>query len=212
MGLLLLAVLGLLVLIGQRFGGLNAWRALRYGRVAQFTRTGDAQRGLTRFQVTPARPAYAVLALAALPIPFGILFPPLWLFTLAFLGFALIGARHRVPAELTVGDGVLRAGDTTWPVQEIADIVTRKNSRAGEHEVGTVVTTNPLTGHVSGAKPTSALVGKALGGRMAERSWIVAVRSRSGSAETIIAGGLTGDVALALRADLMECVGAEREV
>lgn len=210
MGLFTLLAFGLALYLGHRFGAEHAIRALGNPAVARFTREQDGPRGVTVYQVTPARPAYAVLALALLPIPFGLFFPPLWLFSLVFLGFALIGAKHRVPATLTVGNGRLEADAGQWPLADLASVSARKNSRAGEQEVGTVVSTSAITGRVSGAKPTSALIGKALGTRMAERSWVLAVRPRSGSDTVIIAGGLTEDVAVALQDDLRQTIDAER--
>lgn len=208
MGLSTLLLLGLVVggyVLSKRYGGGALLRTLRNPATSRFTRRSD-ESGSAVFDVTPARVSWTIIGLSVVAVFAGFVFPPLWLFV-GVLGFFLfIGARHRVPVRCSVSGDMLRVGDRSWPISDIAGLQVRRGSRRGTEEVGTVVTTVPGTGIVTGGKPTSALVGKALGGRMAERSYLLTVRTRRSSEEEVIAGGLTLDCAEALLHDLQECV------
>lgn len=202
---LLLILLGGGYLLAKRYGGGSVFDTLRNPTTSRFTRRTE-EGGGSVFDVTPARPSWTLLVLSAVTFLIGFAFPPLWLFIGVFALFFFIGAKHRKPVSCSVSEGTLRVGDRTWPVADVASLQVRRGSRAGTQEVGTVVTTVPGTGIVTGGKPTSALVGKALGGRMAERSYLLTMRTRHGSEEEVIAGGLTLECAEALLRDLEECV------
>lgn len=204
----------------KRFGLAGAFQALLYPAKARFTRYDDAATGAAIFDVTPARVSWTILILCVLiylignwiyqadsasghsnAIPFLI-----WAFIPVFGYFLLIGARHRKRVRLTVSGEAIHAGERSWPLSQIASLQVRKGSRRGEEEVGTIVTTDPETGVATGAKPTSALIGKALGGKMAARSYLLTLRSRAGSDEHVLAGGLTLECAAALHQDLLQCI------
>ena len=202
---LLLILLGGGYLLAKRNGGGAIFGTLRNPTTSRFTRRDEGGGGSV-FDVVPARPSWTLLVLMAVTLLVGFAFPPLWLFIGAFALFLFIGAKHRKPVSCSVSEGMLRVGEREWPVADVASLQVRRGSRAGTEEVGTVVTTVPGTGIVTGGKPTSALVGKALGGRMAERSYLLTMRTRHSSEEEVIAGGLTLECAEALLRDLEECV------
>lgn len=203
--LLLGLVLGGYVLL-KRFGAVSLLGALTNPSRSRFMRRTEGASGTAAFDITPARVSWAIIVLCVLLFFVGRAFAPIWLFIPVFGYFLLIGARHRKPVCCRVSEGTISAGERSWLLSEVAGLQIRRGSRRGTEEVGTVVTRDPFTGAVVGAKPTSALVGKVLGGRMAERSYLLTLRTRRSSEEEVIAGGLTLECAEALRHDLSECM------
>lgn len=215
--LLLLLVAGGYFLM-KRLGAPSLFTTLLNPARARFTRHDVAESGTAVFDVTPARASWAIVLFCTViflagyglyradqntghagPLPFLI-----WVFVPVFGYFLLIGARDRKPARLTVSDQTLSTGARSWLLAEIASLQVRKGSRSGEREVGTIMTTDLATGITTGGRPTSALIAQAIGGRMAERSYLLTVRTRSSSEEHVLAGGLTPECAEALLHDLNE--------
>lgn len=214
--------LGLLIVglyLAKRLGLFVWFTTLLNSNKAKYVRQNAAD-NTTVFEVSPARPSWTIILICFMlflvgnwiyqadkasghsgPIPFLI-----WIFIPVFLYFLLIGARHRKPAQLIISDKELSNGKNSWNFPEIARLYIRKESSRGEEEVGSSISTDPMTGIVSGGKSSSALMGKFLGGKMAQPSYLVSMRTRHGSDETVLAGGLTLRTAEALLQDLDECI------
>lgn len=214
--------LGLLIIglyLAQRFGFIVWFTTLINSSKAKYARHNTSG-NTTVFDVSPARPSWTIILICFMlylignwiyqadkasghsgPFPFFI-----WIFIPVFLFFLLIGARHRKPVQLIVSDKEFVNGKNSWKLPDIASLYIRKGSRRGEEKVGYRVSTEPLTGIVSGGKSTSSLLGKLLGGKMARRSYLLSVRTRHGSHETVLAGGLTMETAEALLKDLNDII------
>lgn len=115
-----------------------------------------------------------------------------------------IGARYRRPAAIVFTDDAVRSDGTTWPLGEIADFNIRRGSRINAQEPPPVVHRTPAGGLIYGSKSTSAMFSRLLNRRMVERAYLISLRTRAGSDETVLAGGLTLDCAEALQRDLRE--------
>ncbi|WP_026452647.1 hypothetical protein [Aequorivita capsosiphonis] len=208
-----------LLIIGIYFAkrlGLTVWfTTLINSSKAKYERHITSSKS-TVFDISPARPSWTIILICFLlylignwlyqtdkasghsgPVPFFI-----WIFIPVFLYFLLIGARHRKPAKLIISDKELANGKNSWAFPEIARLYINKASTRGEEKVGSSISTEPLTGIVSGGKSTSALMGKYLGGKMAQRSYLISMRTRQSSREVVLAGGLTLETAEALLQDL----------
>jgi hypothetical protein len=169
--------------------------------------------GRTIFIVTPARPSWA--GLVAIALGAALLMTSETLGSLALFGLiplvmgliALpIGARYRRPATITVAPDAIHSGGKSWPLEEIADFKVRLGSRINADEPAPVIHRTPAGGLVYGSKSTSAMFSRALNRRAIERSYLVTLRTRAGSDEAVLSGGLTLDCADALRRDLRDAV------
>lgn len=98
-----------------------------------------------------------------------------------FLYFLSIGARHRKPAQLIILDKKLADGKNSGKISEIVGLYLRKGSERGKEEVGSNISTDPMTGIVGAGKSTSALLGKFLGGKMAQRSYLLIMKTYQSS-------------------------------
>lgn len=212
MGLIFLVVLGVAgFILAKKLGLVGFALTLANGSRSRFRRSESD--GQAIFNVTPARPSLAALVAIAIGVAmfmnaetleiiafFGLI--PL---TMGLLAFP-IGARYRQPATITVTDDAIRRGVRTWPLGEIADFNVRRGSRVNADEPPPVIHHTPDGGLVYGGKSTSAMISRVLNRRMIERSYLVTLRTRAGSDETVLSGGLTLDCAEALRSDLREAL------
>ena len=213
-GLILLVVLAVAgAFLASRFGLPGFVLTLANRGRSRFHRTDSD--GQAVFTVTPARPSLAALAALAVGVImlanvekleiialFGLI--PLTMGALAFP----IGARHRQAATITITPDALRSRSRTWPLAEIADFNIRRGSRINADEPPVVVHRAADGGLVPAGKSTSAMISRALNRRMIERSYLVSLRGRSGSDETVLSGGLTLECAEALQHDLRESLSA----
>ncbi len=218
MGLVLLVVLGMAgFFLARKLGGLGFVLTLGNRGRSRFHRS--ERDGQTTFNVTPARPSIAALVaivvgvimlmnVEALEIIafFGLI--PLTMGALAFP----IGARYRQPATITIADDAVSNGGKSWRLGEIADFNVRRGSRINAHEPPPVVQRTPDGGLIYGSKSTSAMFSRALNRRMIDRSYLVSLRTRAGSDETVLSGGLTLDCAEALQRDLREALSKNAKV
>lgn len=214
MGLVLLVALGVAgFLLARTLGWLDMLRTLGNPSRSRFQRSDSA--GQTVFRITPARPSLAALVAIIGGIVwlnagdsigvlswFGAL--PLVMGAMAFP----IGARHRRPATVTVANGVLQSADRSVALADVADISVRRGTWINADEPAPVVHRTADGGQHLASKSTSAMLSRVLNRRMIERSHVVSVRTRAGSNEWVVSGGLTLDCAEALRRDLQEAVSA----
>lgn len=198
-GLLVLAALAVLVTILVRTHAINVVRTMGNEAVAKFTRTVNPDRSIT-FDIQPARVSRLSLALfggATLVVMILMAMVP-WLFPLWLLmGYFLMqtplkDARYRKNARLTVTEGQLRNDENAYGLDDIADIRIDK----ALHIVDEPVAVGP------GGQSTSGMIGRATGRRQAERTYMLKLRARGGSEETVLCGGLTLPCAEALLSDL----------
>ncbi|SLN10486.1 hypothetical protein [Oceanibacterium hippocampi] len=210
--LLLLLAAGYVLL--TKFGWANAFRTLGNRATSRFVRSSAD--GGTTFEVVPARASRAALVLL---ISGAALCSQLWLEIIALFGLIPvtmgllafpIGARYRTPATITVSDQDIRSGDKAWPLSDVADLNLRRGSRIRTDEPPQVVHRTAGGGLVYGAQPTSAMFSRALNRRAVERSYLVTLRTRSGSDETVLSGGLTLECAQALQNDLRAEIAARQ--
>lgn len=215
MGLVLLVVLGGAgVFLAKKLGLLGLVLTLGNPTRSRFRRSESDDK--TVFDVTPARPSLAALAAIAVGVVmfmnaetleiiaiFGLI--PL---TMGLLAFP-IGARYRQAATITISDGAIQSGGKSWPIGDVADINVRRGSRINADESAQVVHRTPDGGLVYGAKSSSAMFSRVLNRRMIERSYLVSLRTRAGSDETVLSGGLTLDCAESLQRDLREAISLE---
>ncbi|MCM4156300.1 hypothetical protein [Gramella sp. AN32] len=216
--LIFLALLAGGFYLAKRFGLIFWFITLINTRKAKFTRRNNS--GNSVFDISPARPSWTLILICLILYLIGnwifqidtasghpgTVAYLIWIFIPVFLFFLLIGARYRRPAQLTISDKELADGKNSWGFPEIAGFYIRKGSRRGEEEVGSSLSIDPWTGMVFGGKSTSALLGKFLGGKMAQRSYLLTMRTRQGSREIVLAGGLTLETAEALLQDLTEVI------
>lgn len=218
MGLILLVVLGVAgFFLARKLGLLGFILTLGNRGRSRFHRS--ERDGHTIFNVTPARPSIA--ALVAIVVGVVMLMNVETLEIIAFFGLipltmgALafpIGARYRQPATITIADDAVSNGGKSWRLGEIADFNVRRGSRINANEPPPVVQRTPDGGLVYGSKSTSAMFSRALNRRMIDRSYLVSLRTRAGSDETVLSGGLTLDCAEALQRDLREALSTNAKV
>ncbi|HLW30897.1 MAG TPA: hypothetical protein VKX40_01455 [Aequorivita sp.] len=206
--------------IAKPFGVISWFTTLINPSTAQFIRRNNSDNSIV-FDISPARPSWTIILICLLIYLIGLWIYQadtasghpatiaflIWIFIPVFLYFLSIGARHRKPALLTISGKRFSDGKNSWEFSEIAGLYIRKGSKRGDEEVGSGISTDPVTGMVSGGKSTSALIGKFLGGKMAKRSYLLTMRTYQGSREIVLAGGLTLDTAVALRHDLAQSLG-----
>lgn len=212
MGLIFLVVLGAAgFLLAKKLGLPGLLLTLGNGSRGRFRRS-DLE-GQTIFDVTPARPSIA--ALVAITIGVVMLMNVETLAIIAYFGLIPlamgllafpIGARYRRPTTITFTDDAVRSGGETWPLGEIADFNIRRGSRINADEPPPIVHRASDGGLIYGGKSTSAMFSRLLNRRMIERAYLVSLRTRAGSDERVLSGGLTLDCAEALQRDLREAL------
>lgn len=212
LGLVLLVVLGVAgFFLAKKLGLLGFFLTLCNRGISRFQRSEAG--GKTVFNVTPARPSLITLAAIALGVAmlmhgealgiiaiFGLI--PLIMGAMAFL----IGARYRQAATITVADGTIQSGSKSWPINEVADFNVRQGSKVKTDAYAPVVHHSADGARIQGATPTSAMISRGLNKRMVERSHLVTLRTRSGSDEVVLSGGLTLDCAASLQRDLRDAI------
>ncbi|MEZ5566094.1 MAG: hypothetical protein R3F24_11460 [Gammaproteobacteria bacterium] len=210
-GLIILVVaIAAVLYFGRSSSWGNALSALGYPTESRFERVTSSPDEV-RFKVTPARSSRgAILFLSTGGLIF--LIPGFGIFGLIPLVMGLmilpLGSRYRKPATLgVVADGLVDA-QGKWSFADIAGLYVRGGSSFNTDDPGQGVYTMPDGGHVYGGKPTSVMFTKALARRVVERSYLVTLRSRSGSQEHVLSGGLTLKCAQALRDDLSSEIAA----
>lgn len=207
--IVLVAAVAAAFYFGGKAGWGNAFATLGNSARSRFSQSPSPDGGVV-FDVTPARPSRgafifllvgvlisSLMAVSAIGM-LGLI--PL---TIGILGFP-IGARHRVPATITVSGSGVSNGQNTWSLADIAGINIRRGSNINTEDPGQIIQTTPGGRMVSGGKPTSVMLSKALNRGAVERSYLLTLRSRTGSEEAVVSGGLTLDCAQALRDDLSE--------
>lgn len=218
MGLILLVVLGTAgVFLANKLGLMGFVLTLGNRGKSRFRRSESD--GHTVFNVTPARPSLTALAAIAVGVVmlmnvetleiialFGLI--PL---TMGLLAFP-IGARYRQPVTITVSDDAIHSGAGTWPLGEIVDFNVRRGSRINADEPAPVIYRTPGGALVYGSRSTSAMFSRVLNRRAIERSYLVTLRTRAGSDEAVLSGGLTLDCAEALRRDLRDTISSNAKI
>jgi hypothetical protein len=217
MGLILLVVLGVAgFFLAKKFGLLGLLLTLGNSGRSRFRRSGSA--GETVFRVTPARPSLTALAAIAVGLTFLMNVETLGIFaffglmplTMGLLAFP-IGARYRQSATITITDEAVSSGGKSWGFGEIADFNVRQGSRINTDEPPLVIHQTPDGGLIYG-RSSFAMMSRVLNRRMIERSYFVSLRTRAGSDETVLSGGLTLDCAHALQRDLREAVSTNAKI
>ena len=132
--------------------------------------------------------------------------PDFWILGLVPLAVGLVvlpvGARYRKRSTITVSSDALVSGKMNFPLADITALTVRAGSAFNTDDPGQAIYTTPVGGQVHGGKSSSVLFTKALARRVVERSYLVILRTRQGSKEHVLAGGLTPDCAEALRDDI----------
>jgi len=211
MGLILLVVLGVAgFFLAKKFGLLGLVLTLGNRGRSRFRRSESD--GQTIFHVTPARPSLTALAAIAVGLAFLTNVETLEFFAffglmpliMGLLAFP-IGARYRQPATITIADDAVSSGGKSWRLDEIADFNVRQGSRINTDEPPLVIHQTPDGGLIYG-RSSFAMMSRVLNRRMIERSYFVSLRTRAGSEETVLSGGLTLNCAEALQRDLREAL------
>ncbi|MPZ41944.1 MAG: hypothetical protein GEV05_00810 [Betaproteobacteria bacterium] len=211
---LLVALGGAGFFLAKKFGLLGLVLTLGNRGRSRFRRSESD--GKTIFNVTPARPSLAALAAIAVGVVMLMNVETLGIFAyfglipmiMGLLAFP-IGARYRQSATITISDGAIQSGDKSWPIGEVADFNVRRGSRINADEPASVIHRTPDGGLIYGSKSTSAMFSRVLNRRMIERSYLVSLRTRAGSDETVLSGGLTLDCAESLQRDLRDAISLE---
>lgn len=216
-GLILLVVLGVAgFFLAKKLGLLGFVLTLGNRGRSRFRRSESD--GQTIFNVTPARPSLTALAAIAVGVAFlmnvetleFIAFFGLMPLIMGLLAFP-IGARYRQPATITITDDAVRSGGKTWPRGEIVDFNVRQGSRVNTDEPPLVIHRTPDGGLIY-SRSSFEMISRILNRRMIERSYFVSLRTRAGSDETVLSGGLTLDCAEALQRDLREALSTNTKV
>lgn len=184
---------------------LNVLISPLYGRRSVFRRSmlsGDE----TRFDVTPARPSRGALVALVVGLLLIYLVPDFWIVGVVPLVIGLmvlsVGARYRKRSSITFAQDQLVAGKRKWALADIVGVNVRAGSSFNTDDPGQAIYTTPVGGQVLGGKSSSVLFSKALARRVVERSYLLTLRTRQGSKEDVLAGGLSLDCAKSLRDDL----------
>ncbi|GAB4524293.1 MAG: hypothetical protein Kow00133_12480 [Amphiplicatus sp.] len=212
-GLVLFAVMivGSGFLTAGKDGVLNVGATL--GNPARARFAAREENGRTIFSTTPARTPWTSLvinggmllgaflifaAMADFKAP-GSVIAAIFLGLVGILLFMPVfkAGKTRKPAEIIVDANALSADGKTWRSRDIADILIRNASNLKLPEI---VANAP-------GQSTSGMMGRAAARRLVARSYVVAIRLRTGSDEEIIAGGLTLEAAEALAEDIVQLLG-----
>jgi hypothetical protein len=197
--------LGAAAYFGLLSGLANALMAFANSKTARFSRSAPTE-SETIYHVTPARPSRGALIAVGIGLLLIYQFPGFWIVGLIPLLIGLmvlpVGGRYRKSATIRVAGDVLVSGRHNWPLTDIVSLNVRAGSAFNTDDPGQAVYTTPGAGLVQGGKPTSVLFMKALARRVVERSYLVTLRTRQGSKEHVLAGGLNRDCAGSLADDL----------
>lgn len=215
--------LGVLILLALCGGGYYVFRngALLNAAEAKFVRRSDVG-GQVVFDITPARPSltFIVFRAGVSAIVFLLLvsFMGARSGSLAFIGFGiwllvtfilfrplLRSQIHRKPVTLTISAQALSNGQRHFPLTDIAQLNVRSSFDAQSAPVARAAIHTADGIPISGGTSISADVSRALHNRLAERSYILTVRSTNSSSEDVLSGGLTQKCAEALMNDVGNC-------
>lgn len=211
-GLVQLAILGgVAYFLTRKIWWRNAIAAFANPAEAQFSRVQSAN-GECVFQVTPARPSRAgfILIVTGLVIllVFTLLLPDGFLAALSLIPLIMgivsfsIGSRYRAPATIALSDQRLRSGEQEWPLADIATFRIGRGSSVNTNDPEPGIYRDVSGRMVQRNQSTTVMFSKAFNRRAVERSHILTLRCHSGSRETVLCGGLTGQCADVLFNDL----------
>lgn len=197
-------ILGGIAWIFVKQGGMNLFRTGKNSAEARFARRPGNSRGSFIYDIEPARHSWASFTLMAsilafvgmlsLAVPYLVVLLPIFLALV--LPVILRGAKYRKPVELVLSAEGLSNGDEVWRTEEIAELGIDKSFKIAE---GPIVAT-------SRGVPTSTLIGRAIGNRQAERSYLVQIRREGSSQWSVLAGGLTLGCAQSLVQELKHAI------
>lgn len=197
--------LGAAAYFGLLSGLLNAVMTFANSKISVFRRKGSPGND-TIFHVSPARPSRGALIAIGVGSLTIYQFPDFWILGLVPLAIGLVvlsvGARHRKRSTITVSGDVLVSGKMKFPLADIGALSARAGSAFNTDDPGQAIYTTPVGRQVLGGKSSSVLLMKALARRVVERSYLVTLRTRQGSKEHVLAGGLTPECAEALRDEI----------
>lgn len=198
-------VLGAAAYLGLLTGVMNAVTTLGNSTTSAFLRSTPSANEAT-YHVTPARSSRGAIIAIGIGLLLIYQFPGFWIVGLLPLVMGLmvlmVGARHRRRSTIRIAGDLLVCGKQQWPLADIAGLHVRAGSRFNTDDPGQAIYTTPVGGQVLGGKSSSVLFTKALARRVVERSYQVTLRTRQGSKEQVLAGGLTPECARSLADDL----------